>query len=76
MACSCRSSCLGLPVDLFDCQIKGCGSGLHHVCQGGYVDMHESELDGSERNICRECIDDLRMGRKFEKLKMMQDSTV
>ena len=38
--------------------------------------MHEIELDGSERKICRECIEDLRMGGKFEKLKMMQDSTV
>ena len=38
--------------------------------------MHEIELDGSERNICRECIDDLSMGGKFEKSKMMQDSTV
>ena len=37
--------------------------------------MHEIELDGSERKICRECIDDLWMGGKFEKLKMMQDST-
>ena len=46
------------------------------MCQGGYVDMHEIELDGLERKICRECIDDLRMGGKFEKSKMMQDSTV
>ena len=40
------------------------------------MDMHEIELDGSERKICRKCIDDLRMGGKFEKSKMMQDSTV
>ena len=38
--------------------------------------MHEIELDGSERKICCECIEDLRMGGKFEKSKMMQDSTV
>ena len=61
---------------LVDCQMKGCESHLHHVCQGGYVAIHEIELDGSERNICRECIDDLRMGGKFEILKMMQDTTV
>ena len=63
-------------MDLVDFQIKGCESRLHHVCQGEYVAMHEIELDGSERKICRECIDDLWMGGKFEKLKMMQDSTV
>ena len=61
---------------LVDFQMKGCELRLHHVCQGGYVAMHEIELDGSERKICRECIDDLRMGGKFEKSKMMQDSTV
>ena len=38
--------------------------------------MHEIELTGSEQKICCECIDDLRMGGKFEKWKMMQDSTV
>ena len=61
---------------LVDCQLKGCESRLHHVCQGEYVAMHEIKLDGSERRICRECIDDLRMGGKFEKSKMMQDNTV
>ena len=61
---------------LVGCQMKGCESRLHHVCQGEYVAMHEIELDGSERKICRECIDDLRMEGKFEKSKMMQDSTV
>ena len=40
------------------------------------MDIHEINLDGSEQKICRECIDDLRMGGKFEKSKMMQDSTV
>ena len=38
--------------------------------------MHEIEIDGSERKIFRECIDDLRMGGKFETSKMMEDSTV
>ena len=76
MVCSYRSSCIGLPVALVDCQMKGCESRLHHLCQGGYVAMHEIELDGSEQKICRKCIDDLRMGGKFEKSNMMQDSTV
>ena len=38
--------------------------------------MHEIKLDGAERKICRECVDDLRMGGKPEKLKMVQHSTV
>ena len=38
--------------------------------------MHEIELDGSGRKICRECIDNLRMGGKSGKSKMMQDITV
>ena len=76
MVCSYRSSCLELPVALVDCHMKGHKSRLHHVCQGGYVAMHEIKLDRSERKICRECIDDFSMGGKFEKSKMMQDSTV
>ena len=76
MVCSYCSSFLGLPVALVDCQMKGCESRLHHVYQGEYVAMHEIELDGSERKIFRECIDDLRMGNKFKKLKMIQDSTL
>ena len=51
---------------LVDCQMKGCESRLHHIYQGGYVAMHEIELDESEEKICRECIDDLWMGGKFE----------
>ena len=61
---------------LVDCQMKGCKLFLHHVCQGGYVAMHEIEFDGSGRKICCECIYDLRMGGKPEKSKMMQHSTV
>ena len=55
-------------MDLVDFQMKGCESRLHHVCQGEYVAMHEIEIDGSERNICRERIYDLRVGGRFEKL--------
>ena len=38
--------------------------------------MHEIDLDGAEQKICRECIDDLQMGGKPEKPKMVQHSTV
>ena len=67
MVCSYRSSCLDLPVALVDCQMKGCELRLHHVCQREYVAMHDIYLDRAERKICRECIDDLRMGGKPEK---------
>ena len=40
---------------------------------GMWICMRSSLTD---RKICRECIDDLRMGGKFEKSKMMQDITV
>ena len=61
---------------LVDCQMKVCELRLHRVWQGGYVDVHEIELDGVERKICREYIDDLWMGGKPEKPKMVQHSTV
>ena len=76
MVCSYRSSCLDLPVALVDCQMKGCELRLHHGCQGEYVAMHEINLDGAEWKICRECVDDLWMGGKNEKLKMVQHITV
>ena len=38
--------------------------------------MHEIELGGSERRICCDCVDELRMGGKIDKLKMVQHSTV
>ena len=56
MMCSYRSYCLDLPVALVDFQMKGCESRLHHVCQGGYVAMHDLELDGAERKICRDVL--------------------
>ena len=45
MVCSYLSSCLYLPVTLFDCQINGCEFCLHHVYQGEYVPMHDIDLD-------------------------------
>ena len=62
--CSYRSSCLGLPVALVDFQMKGYELRLHHVYQGEYVAMQEIELDGLERKIFRECIDNLRRARR------------
>ena len=72
MVCSYRSSCLDLLVALVDCQMKGCELRLHHVCQVEYETMHEIKLDGAERKTCREYVDDLRMGGKPDKLKMVQ----
>ena len=61
---------------LVDFQMKECESGLHHVCQGGYVAMHEIDLDRAELNIFWDCVDELRMGGKPEKLKKVQHSTL
>ena len=38
--------------------------------------MHEIDLDEAERKICRDCVDELRMGGKTEKLKKVGYSTV
>ena len=76
MVCSYRSSCLDLPVALVDCQMKGCESRLYHVYQGGYVAIREINLDGAELKICRDCVDELWMGGKPEKLNKVQHSTV
>ena len=76
MVCYYRSYCLDLPVVLVDCQMKGCELRLYHICQGGYVAMHVIDLDGAERNICHNFVDELWMGGKPKKLKMVQHSTV
>ena len=76
MVCSYRSSCLELPVALVDFQMRGCELRLNHVCQGEYVAIHEIDLDGAERKICRNCVDELWMGDKPEKLKKVQHRTV
>ena len=57
-----RSYCLDLPVALVDCQMKGRESRLHHVCQGEYVAMHAIDIDGAERNICHNFVDEIWMG--------------
>ena len=69
--CSYRYFRLDLPVVLVDCQMKRCESLLHHVWQGEYVAMHEINLDGAERKICHNCIEELWMGGKTKKLKKL-----
>ena len=59
MVRSYRYSFLDLPVALADCQTKGCEPRLHHVCQGGYVAIHDIDLNGAEQNICRDCVDQI-----------------
>ena len=44
---------------LVDFQMKGYDLCLHHVCQGGYMAMHEIDLDEAELNICCEYVDEL-----------------
>ena len=61
---------------LVDCQMKGCASRLHHVFQGEYAAVHAIDLDGAERNIFHNCVDELCMGGKPKKLKKVQHSTV
>ena len=61
---------------LVDCQTKGCELRLHHVCQGGYVAMHDINLDGEEQEIFCNCVDEIWMGGKSDKLKKVQHSTV
>ena len=76
MVCSYLSSCLDLLVALVDCQMKGCELRLRHVCQREYVAMHVVDIYGAERNICHNCVDELWMGSKPNKLKKVQHNTV
>ena len=76
MVCYYSYSCLDLPVALVDCRMKGCELLLNHVCQGGYVAVHVVDLDGSERKICCNCVNELWMVGTPKKLKMVQHSTV
>ena len=76
LVCSYRSSCLDLNVAIFDCQMKGCELRLHHVFQGGYVDMHAIDIEGAEWKICHNCVDEIWMGGKPKKLKKVQHITL
>ena len=69
MVCSYRSSCLDLPVALVDCMVEGCASRLHHVCQGGYVAMHEIDIGRAERKICCDFVDEIWVGDKPEQIE-------
>ena len=40
------------------------------------MDIHDINLNGAELNICHDCVDELWMGGKPDKLKNVQDSTV
>ena len=44
--------------------------------QGGYVDMHEINIDGAECKVCRDCVDKLCMGGKPEKFRKVGHRTV
>ena len=76
MVCSYRSSCIDSPLALVDFQMKRCELRSRHVYQGEYVAMHEINIDGAERKICHNCVDELWMGGKPKKLKKVQHSTV
>ena len=38
--------------------------------------MHDIDIDGAEQKICCNCVDELWMGGKPEKLKKLQHSNV
>ena len=61
---------------LVDSQIKVCEWRLRHVFQGGYVAMHDIDLDGAELRICCGFVDDIWMGGKPDQLKKVQHITV
>ena len=43
---------------------------------GGYVAMHEINIDGAKQNICRNCSYNIWMGGKPDKLKKVRHSTL
>ena len=38
--------------------------------------MHKTDIDGEEQKICHNCVDELWMGGKPQKLNKVQHSTV
>ena len=58
------------------CQVEGCASHLHQIYQGGYVAMIEINLDITERKICRDCVEKLRVWGNTGKFKKVEHSTV
>ena len=69
MVCSYCHSFLDLPIVIVDCNMEGCTSRLYHICQGQYVAMHKIDLEGAEQKIYPDCVDELWMGGKTDKLK-------
>ena len=76
MVCSYCFSCLDLPVELVDCQVEGCSSCLHHVCQGRYGVLNHIDFDGAERKIYHNCVDKLQVGGKSYTFKKVGDINV
>ena len=58
---------------LVHCHMEGCALQFHRVYQGGGVAMYDIDLDRAERNICRDCVDELRGGGKYYTLKKVGD---
>ena len=76
MLCSYCYYCLNLAVALVDFQVEGCVSRLRQVWQEGYVAMHVIDLDGAERKILHDFVDELWMGGKPDKSKKVGHITV
>ena len=76
MVCYYRPSCIDLPVALVYCQVEGCPSRLHNVCQGEYVVLNYIDFDRSERNICHNFVDELQGQGKSEMLKKVINITI
>ena len=60
MVCSYHYSCINLPVELDYFTVEVLPLQLHHVCRGGYVVLNDIDFYGTERNICRNCVDKIR----------------
>ena len=76
MVCSYRYSCIDLPVALVDFKEEGCPLHLYPIFEGEYVVLNDINFDGEERNICRDCVNEIRGGGKSETSKKVGDSTV
>ena len=49
---------------------------MHYVCQREYVLLNYIDFYGVEREICHDCVDELRVMGKLETLKKVGESTV
>ena len=71
MVCSYRSSYIELHVALVECQVEGFPSRSYHVCQEEYVLLNYVDFGGAERNVCRNCVENIRVRGKSETLKKL-----